>query len=461
MPLPFPLNEPRARLSGCLPFPCGDQTIANLKKQYDTIVGVGASITAGVFSQTFQFDTPFRGANFTSSSVPGTTLQFMIDNVNSFTSLASGRTLFIVHAGGNDCSTFLSASGTADDPDGVVLSWDDMSDQHKSVTESRYRELISALKQHGDVALSSLTLRDYKGQVLTSPDPDAIGSGSWNDGVVIPLCEELTPEFFDKTRGRPVFDYYQMVKNNPEMLSVDNVHMGDVTYPADPVNGYPAGPSSHAMRIYMIEKLGSIGAITSSPLPDGFSDRIILNVGAGNSLMGRPPFQAHAVTQEIVGRNTYTGISLFSLKSPNTPVSSVDIEIPGAGYGRNNLNSNSLPWNEGVIERNILCNSLGAELIKLTFHGLKGKSGVIRFTGLHSIGATPDASRSAKVTLTDSEGFKVATYENVAPLTSDDVSFFADVDFNAGSLETVVAVIEPNDGASYAYLGGVQIDTIK
>lgn len=429
-------------------------------QRYDTIVGVGASITDGLFGS-FQFDTPFRGVKFVSASAPGTTLQYMIDNITDFTSLVEGRTLFIIHAGGNDCSTLLSAGGALDDANGTVLDWNSVSEQHRTATLDRYQNLITQLSDVGDVALATLTLRDYKGLVLTNSNPDSIGSGSWNDNTTIPICEQLTPNFFDKGTGRPVFDYYNMVKDDPTILDVDNVHMSsDMLFPGG--GGYPDGPNYNTMRNYMIDSLASVGLIDSTPFDSSvFRDRIILNVGIGNALTGRPPYQPYAVTQEIVGNTTYPNVDLTSFKHPVTSGGAkVTMDLSGGtAYGRNNLTTTSLPWNEGVVERNVLSTSAGsAPPMVFTFSGV-GTSGVVTVCGLHTVGAA-DPARRALITLTDMNGDTTTEIENSNELLDvNNQPFVASIPYTlSDDTQNLVVSVQKAAGAAYGYVSGIQID---
>ncbi|QJT71131.1 hypothetical protein GR11A_00094 [Vibrio phage vB_VcorM_GR11A] len=435
-------------------------------KRYDTVIGVGASITDGVFGQTRQFldkddnPVPFRGTTFVSSSTPGTTLQFMIDNISNFTDLVDGETLFVVHGGGNDCTTLTSAGGTGDSASGTVIGWNDIPEIHRTETLARYRELVTELKKHGDVALTSVSFRDYKGQPLQLDDPDSVGTGSWNENVVYSMIKELTPDWWDWPNDRPVLDYYSLSRYNPEILDDDNVHQDDdATYAGDPDSGYPPGPGYYSLRNYLVTTLANRDAIQPAPYDHTiYRDRILLNVGVENALIGRPSFQRWAVQQPLEN-NTDVVTPLISFQSPETPVASVHITMPSRSFGRSNLATRDLPWDEGCLDSNVLAHSRGsADPMTFVFSSV-GRSGTVCISGLFTVGPQDD-NRKAKVTLTDKDGDKTAEYENSDPLTStEDHAYMTTLDYELDSDEdTLTIVVEGADGATAGYVGAIVLD---
>ena len=322
---------------------------------YDTVVGVGASLTDGVFELTPQFETPFRGVTFVSASVPGTTLQNILDNIETFKALATGRTLFVCHMGGNDCTNYLSAGGIVDDPGGTVLGWSDMTTEQHTLVASLYNQIIDELGAVGDVALASLTFRDYKGIVTSSPDPDAIGAGSWNTGVLNGLIQTRTPNWWDDTTGKPILDFYSVSRSNPAVLSADNVHQyADVTYTAIG-GGYSDGPGSYSLREYMTSALGDNGVMPSTPFDNSiYHNRILINIGTQAGVEGRPALQRYAENVFFADASPSPIIGLSSYDDSRL-AASVDLSFNFSHQppGRVNLGTAGQPWSEGVDDTNI------------------------------------------------------------------------------------------------------------
>lgn len=428
--------------------------------EYDTIVGVGASITQGMFDGKY-FETPFRGVNFATSSTGGATLQNIIDNVQSFIDLASGRTLFIMHAGGNDCTGLTSAGGTEDGAAGTVIDYLSVEQSNRDATEARYRQLIGLLKPHGDLAIANLTFRDYKGQVLPLQDPSSVGSGSWNNELLEPLIQELAPEWY--SNGSPVFDYYNTVLSNPNILDVDdNVHMyDDRTYvPVD--TGYPSGIGSKTIRDYMIKTLGEVGAIPSTPFDESlYSNRIRINIGNTVGVVNRPFYNGedNNVAVENATLSPTNLVSYDDSKLAGTPVLSLNTTENGFS-SRVNLGTNFLPFSEGLLDGNALSSSLScpnSEIFELKITNIgKGK---VSMAGLRQTTSRDDASYSTEYTITDDNGStsKVtgSSWDSASP---DAFDQFVELDYDTSISGELTISISGVGSNGFGYISSINID---
>ena len=429
-------------------------------QQYDTIVGVGASITQGMFDGKY-FETPFRGVNFATSSTGGATLQNIIDNVQSFIDLASGRTLFIMHAGGNDCTGLTSAGGTGDGATGSVIDYLSIEQSNRDATEARYRQLIGLLKPHGDLAIANLTFRDYKGQVLPLQDPSSVGSGSWNNELLEPLIQELSPEWY--SNGSPVFDYYNTVLSNPDILDVDdNVHMyDDRTYvPID--TGYPSGIGSKTIRDYMIKTLGKVGAIPSTPFDSPlYNNRVRINIGNTIGVVNRPFYNGED-NNVAIENATLTPTNLVSYddsKLTVTPVLSLNTTENGFS-SRINLDTNFLPFSEGLLDGNALASSIScpnSETFELKITNIgKGK---ISLAGLRQTTARDDSSYMTQYTIIDDNGSTSKTAGSSWDSTSPDpFDQFAEFEYDttiSGELTISISGVGSN---GFGYISVINID---
>ena len=381
-----------------------------LLKTYDTVVGVGDSIAQGEYDLAgSQYDTPFRGVNFRTGAVYGTTIQQMIDNITDFTSQAEGNTLFIVRAGINDCNTYLSAGGVGDGASGAVLAWDDMNQTQKDSTITAYRELISLLEQVGDVALGTITYCDAKGQLLPLPDKGRdLHSGSWNDNTTVPLCQELTPDWFDTATGRPIFDYYKVSYDSPEILDDDNLHFyNDRTYLAPAELGYTDGPGSYTIRKHTIDGVGNFTQMSSTPFDNGlFSNRILINVGRGNGLIGRPSYQRWANNLELSGANeVYPNLSSYN----GTTNVQLAANFSSNGGAVANISTTGQVWSEGAGDTNNCSSGLYTGSSTLT-HEISGLSkGVVSLVGIFSssgAGGTYDPTARTVFEIEDDNGLR-------------------------------------------------------
>jgi len=423
-------------------------------EKYDTIVGVGASITNGVFQLTDQFKIPFRGTKFKSVAVPGASLADIIAQIDDIKALAEGVTLYAMHAGGNNC-TFLLADGG---PGGTVGAWGpDTTQGEKDSVEAEYRQLVSLLEPTGDVAIGSLTFRDYQDSVANAPDPDAISSGSMNDGLIVPLCQELTPKFF--IGGRPVLDFYSFGRADPSILDADNVHMY-TDYLYDPVNVNVArGPGTSTMRLYLIKQLESIGAIYPTPFDNSiYKNRIAINVGAADALDAKPSLQTWGNNLTVTPSMDST-FSLLSHANPTSPGAQSVRIVSGPLFARTNLDTSAIEWDEGIQDPNLLSNSVGSNnLISFTLSDV-ARSGRVYVAGLHTVGSI-NTGRRAEITVIDKNGSHVSEIENTSiDITVADYVTSQDYELNAG--QDLIIEVRNAPGAAYGYVGGVVIDEHK
>ena len=432
-------------------------------QQYDTVVGVGDSITAGEYDLSGgQYDNPYRGINFRTGAQYGTTLFQMIENVTDFTSRAEGRTLFIVRAGINDCNTYLSAGGVGDGAAGSVLAWDDLSASDQDLTISRYRQLISLLKDVGDVALSTITYCDAKGQLLPLPDKGRnLHSGSWNDNTTVPLCQELTPEWFNTETGRPILDYYQVTYDDPTSLDGDNLHFyNDRTFVVPQGLGYTDGPGSYTIREETLRKLGENTSMPATPFDsEKYSNRILVNIGRGNGLIGRPSFQRWANScsvssaQEVYPNlNSYNGTTSVSLKA----------DFDGNGSPRDNLYTTDQVWSEGAADTNC-CSSGLYTASKILTHEFTGVSkGTVSMVGLFSSsgnGGTYDPTIRTIFEVEDDSGIKsveVPSSIDGENVTLADCTGYVDFDCSVGGVLKVTP--KQAAGSQYAAISSICID---
>lgn len=426
---------------------------------YDTIVGVGASITGGVFAGPY-FESPFRGVSFVTDSTGGATLQNIIDNIQKFIDLANGKTLFLIHAGGNDCSALTSALGTGDSALGTVINYDSIGQANKSASEARYRELISLLKPHGDLAVASLTFRDYKGQVLQLQNPSSVGSGSWNDSLLNGLIQELNPEWFGASR--PIMDYYTEILNNADVLDADNVHMyNDNTYVA-PSAGYPDGIGSKTLRNYMIKILGEQGAIPDKPFSSEFKNRIRINVGSTTAVTNRPFYNGED-NNIAIDSNTLPPTNLVSYDDSQlsaTPV--LTLNYAGSGLtARVNLGTTFLSYSEGLLDTNAMSSSLSTSLI-WGFTITNIEKGVISMAGLRQTTSRDDAAYSTKFSIIDDNGRQELTvgssWDSSSPEPFDQIASFEFDATNSGQIQIEVDGVGSNN---FGYLSSINIDILK
>ncbi|BAV81012.1 hypothetical protein [Vibrio phage RYC] len=381
---------------------------------YDTIVAVGSSGTAGIIDLTEQFETPFRGMNFKTGAIAGTTLQNMIDNVTNFTSQAQGRTLFLMTAGVNDANTYLSPDGVFDtSPIGPIHSWNTISQLYRDTAMARYHELCQLLQPHGDIAFTTFYYVDVRSELSTRPNKGRdVHFGSWNDEVIIPLCQQYGPQFMNPNTGRPWFDFYEAtIEDSDTILDDDNLHYyNDVTYSVNGQAGYNDGAGYHTLREYMIDIMGQITNMPSAPYNEAlYKDRILVNVGrtATDTFTYRPSHQRWANNLGFSSANErHTG-----LRSYNGTVTGVNIEAnfshnPSARGNLDTTSTTNQPWDEGCGDTNIASSAIATQSGRthiLTFDNLN-EAGEICLLGLYSAGATYDATHSTIFRITDDNG---------------------------------------------------------
>ena len=440
------------------------ESAGELLKTYDTIVGVGDSITAGEYDLSGgQYDNPYRGIKFKTGAQYGTTLFQMIENVTDFTSQAEGRTLFIVRAGINDCNTYLSAGGVGDGAAGSVLAWSDLIQSDQDLTLSRYRELVALLKQSGDVAISTITYCDAKGQLLPLADKGRdLHSGSWNDNTTVPLCQELTPEWFDTNTNRPIFDYYQVTYDNPSVLDDDNLHFyDDRTFVVPTGLGYTDGPGSYTIREHTLEKLGENTTMSPTPFDNSrYTDRVLVNIGRGNGLDGRPSFQRWANNLTVSSAN-----ELYeNLQSYNGQTSiSMQVNFATNGSLRTNLFTEEQAWDEGAGDTNccssgIGSNSSGSHIVE--FNGLtKGTVSVAGIDSSEGNGSVYDPTARTVFEIVDDNGLRtveVGSSVNGQVVTIQDC--IATIDFDSSINGFLSIRPTPASGSTYGSLNSICID---
>lgn len=432
---------------------------------YDTIIGVGDSITDGEFKVSGRFEhkgelTPFRGVTLDSAAVPGTTLQYMIDNVSLFTNLSKGKTLFVVRAGINDLNTYMTPDGLEDGATGDILSWSELTETQRNLSESRYRELIALLEPFGDVALASVTYADAKGQLSVLPDKGvSTHSGSWNDNLVIPLCKELTPKFYDHTTDRPVFDYYKATLENLTALDVDNLHYyHDRDYFAQDA-GYPDGLGSYILCKTLTDTLSKTKAIPSKPFENKFTDRLKINLSNEVGRNNRPFFNRE-------GNN----IALSTLQGSESNLSTYERESSDIAFSweasnnflfRLNNNTSSLPYTEDVCDRNALSSGVFIHEdrtfnIKLTNVG----KGVLSLVGIYDTTAD-NLTGLTKVTISDDLGQRSVEFNNYF----DNSAGNFDRDNNIGVIEydcsvskEITITVEASGSSSYGGVSSLMLD---
>lgn len=429
-------------------------------ERYDTVVGIGDSITQGEYDLAGgMYDRPFRGVKFDTAAVYGTTLENILANINDPIALASGRTLFVVRAGINDVNTLMSGGGVTDGAGGTVTGWNDLTQAQRDTAEEQYRDIIAALTPHGDVALATVTYVDAKGQLSGLPDQGrSLHAGSWNTNLVAPLCQELTPDWYDTATSRPKLDYYEKVLEDITVLDNDNLHFYDDRVWPTPAGGYPAGFGSYTVRKYTQDVLGAEGAIPATPYDSTqFSNRILVNLGQGVHLPGRPAFNRYTNSCDIrAGAGPFN--NLQSYNGATTVGMSVSMLNSGAATGH--LATLGMNFEEGVQDKNIISsgvNCADSAALELTLTGLS--RGVISVIGLQAL--TYDATRTTTFTFIDDAGTTAYTRESTIDSTAVDVSaLVAEHTFDCRASGTLRIQVRQGAGSSRAAINGIQIDMV-
>lgn len=436
-----------------------------IRPTYDTIIGVGDSITQGEYDLgSGIYNNAFRGVTFKTAAQYGTTLANIRDTISNFTSIASGRTLFIVRAGINDCNSLLSAGGVNDGASGTVLAWSDLSQANKDAANSALRSIVASLKAVGDVAISTITYCDAKGQLTALPDKGRnLHSGSWNDALNVPLCEELTPEFWDSINGRPVFDYYNVVYQNPDILDADNLHFYSDWYYTQSEAGYPNPHGSYTLRKYTQDQLAAYTTFRGTPFdPNVFADRILINVGRGTGLAGRPSFQRDS--NQFAAETTTASLQNLKSYKGNTNVS-ITANFPAVLAARANHNTASQPWDEGVGDRNICSSGVisnnSTTPPKVTISGLTGKRGKVRVVGMfvtEGSGSTYDATAKTIFRVEDEVGqVELERSSSINGTTVNIADCIAEFDFDCINTGQFDIVFKKGVGSTYGTLSGIEI----
>ncbi|QGZ16176.1 hypothetical protein Kuja_1840 [Vibrio phage vB_VchM_Kuja] len=436
-----------------------------IRPTYDTIVGVGDSIAQGEYDLgNGIYDTPFRGVNFRTGAQYGTTLENIKTNIADFTSKAENRTLFIVRAGINDCNTYLSANGVNDGASGTVLAWDSMTNTQKQQAEDNMRAIVTELKKFGDVAIASLTYCDAKGQLSVMPDKGRnLHCGSWNDNLVIPLCQELTPEFFNSASGRPYFDYYTVVYNDPSILDADNLHFYNDRFFEHNEAGYPNSNGSYTIRRHTQDVLGQVTNFRPTPFDNTvYENRILMNIGRLATLRGRPSYQrdankieVDAIDQSFPNLNSWNGTTNVTIQA----------NLPSLGSARGNLYTLPLPWDEGILDRNLvssaIANTSSTTEPKFVITGLTGKKGKVRLIGLYVTeggGSVYDSTLRTIFSVTDDLGTNSLERPNSINFVDVNISdCLCEFNFDCTNSGTLTIGFKRATGSSAGTLGGIEL----
>jgi hypothetical protein len=433
--------------------------------EYDTIVGVGDSIMQAEFSLTKgQFDTPYRGINFKSAAQYGTTLENIINSVSTFIDLAENRTLFIVRVGINDCNTLLSAGGVEDTDTGPVIDWDSMAEQFKTESLNKYRQLVSLLEPHGDVALATITYCDAKGTLLPMPDKGRnLHSGSWNDNSVVPLCQELTPDWFDPATGRPVLDYYTYTYENPELLDDDNLHFYDDWSYSTSEFGYTNGAGSYHIRQYMLQQVASITNLPPEPYDDTkYRDRLLVSVGRGSALLGRPANQPWANNLDFDVADTVYN-NLRTLKQDSTSIS-MGMTWDTKGSAKGNLNTRDQPWSDGCLDYNIASTSIAGRTEHNHVYTISNfnEKGLLCLVGVFGAVETHDATQRTVFKITDDNGTRdVEVPSSFDQTTTNLIDLMGSIEIDCTTSGNLVIKVEAAAGSTYGTLSGFSVDIAK
>ena len=437
----------------------------NILRNYNTVIGVGDSIVQGEYDLgSGIYDDPFRGVTFKTAAQYGTTLSNIKDTISNFTSLASGNTLFIVRAGINDCNALLSPNGVGDGALGGVLSWDDLPENQKQEATTLLQDIVALLKPFGDVAIATITYCDAKGQLSVMPDKGRnLHTGSWNDNLNVPLCKTLTPKFWDSVNQRPVFDYYTVVYDNPDILDVDNLHFYSDFYYFQNEAGYPNPGGSYTLRTYTHKRLSECSGFRATPYDDKlFKDRVLINVGKGVTLAGRPSFQrdCNELSVESTSATFNDVLSYKGLINLSTTVT-----FPSNPTARGNNNTTSQPWDEGIGDRNIASSAIASNNIitppQLVLNGLTGLKGKVRVMGIfvsEGAGSVYDPTMKSVYTIIDDNAAR--DIEKPNSINGVDVNIqdcIAEFDFDCSLTDTLTVLFKKAEGSTYGTLSGIEI----
>ena len=183
------------------------------------IVVVGASIMNGAFSNTNEGVKYLHTIGSTlmdlkEFAVSGDTSSDILARIPSILSSVSDKSLFIIHAGGNDVTQtrpFSTASGS-----------------EVTTLRDNLVSMINLIKEDGhDVCLANLTFRNYPGL-----GDESNGSLTYNKAIHEPLIRSLTPEWWDYKENAPVVNLYKWANDNQGFMQADGVHFTSAGYTA-------------------------------------------------------------------------------------------------------------------------------------------------------------------------------------------------------------------------------------
>ena len=187
---------------------------------YDSIVFIGASIINGTFGTNNAVSTDATtllnvpGVTVYGNGHSGFTIGSIIPKAAESVEAFPTRTLFVVHAGGNN----LSLAGDAGA--GTKGNWDLISPAQRQEAIDDYTALKAVfVGREDDVIFCPLTMRDYnRAGFVAGTDFD---SNKFSSEVIAP---HYTPRF-QNSNGFPVLDLYGMLLDNEWYLSEDGIHM--------------------------------------------------------------------------------------------------------------------------------------------------------------------------------------------------------------------------------------------
>ncbi len=187
---------------------------------YDSIVFIGASIIKGAFGTNNAPSTEattllnVSGVTVYGNGHSGYTIDSIIPKAAESVAAFPSRTLFVVHAGGNNLS------GAGDAGAGTKGNWDLITTTQRQKAIDDYTSLKAVFAgREDDVIFCPLTQRDYnRAGYALGTDFD---SNKFSSEVISP---HYTPRF-QNSNGFPMLDLYGMLINHEWYLSEDGIHM--------------------------------------------------------------------------------------------------------------------------------------------------------------------------------------------------------------------------------------------
>ena len=198
----------------------GGQPTLPVAADYDAIVFIGASIIHGLFGNNNAVATEATAA----LGIPGITVYgnghsgkqigSIIPEAAKSAAMFPSRTLFVIHAGGNN----LSAVGKESEK--TKGNWDLATPLQRQTAIDDYTALREVFNgREDDVIFCPLTMRDYnRAGFVAGTEFD---SNKFSSEVIAP---HYTPRF-QNSNGFPVLDLYGMLLDNEWYLSEDGIHM--------------------------------------------------------------------------------------------------------------------------------------------------------------------------------------------------------------------------------------------